>query len=427
MNLKEWQERKTQLLEEAKAMAETAATENREFTPEERNDVKAKLDEVGVLKGKIESAKADQAVRDQLTSQLGDLDLNGNGHNGNGTDRADGVMPPGKGRTIGEQFVNSDEYKSFLGQFPNGRIPEKARVQSLPVGFKTLITGTDDTSAGAFVRPEWTGIIDLLGRVSLTMRSLVSVRQTSSDTVEYVQQTGRTNAAAVVAEATQTSGTSGLKPEGGFTFQKVTSPVRTIAEWIPATRRALADVGQLRSLIDQELRADLRDAEEREMLTGDGTGEHLLGLLNTPGLQTQAAGGDVFETTRKARTKVRLGGFTTPTAYLLNPMDWEAIDLMRDGVDRFYGAGPFAMTTPTLWGLPVVESEYMPQGTGVVGDFRRAVLWDREQATISVSDSHENFFVRNLIAVLAEQRVAFGVVRPAAFVKMDLTAAEPPP
>jgi len=65
----------------------------------------------------------------------------------------------------------------------------------------------------------------------------------------------------------------------------------------------------------------------------------------------------------------------------------------------------------------------VPAGVALVGDFRRAVLWDREQANITITDSHDNFFIRNMVAILAEERVAFGVIRPAAFVEIDLTAA----
>jgi HK97 family phage major capsid protein len=106
---------------------------------------------------------------------------------------------------------------------------------------------------------------------------------------------------------------------------------------------------------------------------------------------------------------------------LLNPIDWESIDLLRDGEDRFRGAGPFSMTPNTLWGLPVVQSEAVPQGTGWVADWRKAILWDREQANVQISDSHQDWFARNLLAILAEMRAAFGVIRPAAFVKMDLS------
>ena len=218
----------------------------------------------------------------------------------------------------------------------------------------------------------------------------------------------------------------GYKPEGSIAFEVVKTSVKTIAEWIAATKRSIADAAQLRGLIDQELKADLLVAEEREMLTGDGTGEHFTGILNTPGIQTQARSATVsgvdplLETTLKAKTKARIGGRTAPTAYLLNPQDFEAVQLARIAKNPANEA--IAGAVPTLHGLPVVESEGIPAGTGLVGDFSRAVLWDREQASISITDSHADFFIRNLVAILAEERAAFGVTRPAAFVKMSFTA-----
>jgi HK97 family phage major capsid protein len=69
----------------------------------------------------------------------------------------------------------------------------------------------------------------------------------------------------------------------------------------------------------------------------------------------------------------------------------------------------------------VIESEGMTEGVAVVADWRLAVLWDRMRVMISVSNSHSDFFIRNLVAILAEMRAAFGVLRPAAFVETDLT------
>jgi HK97 family phage major capsid protein len=290
------------------------------------------------------------------------------------------------------------------------------------------------------VQTERQNILELLGRPTLTLRDLVSVRQTGSDSVEYVRQLTQPLSAATVAEATSAAaptapGTAGAlvpavgggyKPEGAITFEKVTASVKTIAEWIPATKRSIADAPQLRSLIDQELKADLAQVEELQMLNGDGSGENLTGILQTSGIQTQAASATVdgldplLETTLKAKTKARVGGRTVPNGYLLNPIDNERIQLAR--LAKNPANEGTAGAIPTLHGLPVVESENIAAGTALVGDFKRAVLWDREQASVSVTDSHADFFIRNLVAILAEERVAFGVTRPKAFVKVTLPA-----
>lgn len=75
----------------------------------------------------------------------------------------------------------------------------------------------------------------------------------------------------------------------------------------------------------------------------------------------------------------------------------------------------------TLWGVPVAQSFFQTQGTGWLGNWRKMVLWDREEGNISVSDSHEDFFIRNMVAILAEMRAAMGVIRPSAFVEVDLS------
>lgn len=334
----------------------------------------------------------------------------------------------GKARRKGmaETFLGSDEWKAYYKQIaPSGQVGEKTRIQSpavlLPYGFKTLLTGVSSTSGGAFVVADDTGIYEPLGRRPFTLRDIITVRTTASDLVEYVRQTSRENAAAPVAEATATGGSSGVKPEGGMAFERVQAPVRTIAEWVPATKRSLSDVGQLQGLIDDELRGDLEEEAEDQILTGDGTGENFEGLDAVSGTQDQAYTTSLLVTTRKARTLIRTVGRSVPTAYVFNPSDWETIDLLMDGENRFYFGGPSELGIPRLWGLPVVESEAQPSGNGWVGDFRKAVLWDREQSMISMSDSHADFFIRNMVAILGEMRAAFGVTKPAAFCEIDLT------
>lgn len=414
------------ILRPIQPIVKAAEDEARDLTADEQGRVKEAFDKVTKLKARIGKLEAGETPDDNadLAAAMKDIGLElGIEHNPNPRNhgKATSYDQPRR-KTIGAAFTESPQWKAFWEQFPGGNIPEKTRVQSLPVGFKTLLTGTSSTSAGALVNPDIDNEIEPLGRRPLEIRNLISNRQTGSDTVQYVRQTSRVNAAAPVAEAGATGDGSGLKPEGGFALEVVTETVKTIAEWIPATKRALADVAQLRGLIDDELRDDLEEELEDQIVNGDGVGENFLGVLNTPNTQAQAWDTDILTTTRKAKTKVRTVGRSMATAYVLNPEDWERIDLLQDNEARYYFGGPMVEGTPRLWGLPVIESEAMPAGTGVVADWRKAILWDREEANITVSDSHSDFFVRNLVAILAEMRAAFGVRRPTAFVEIDLTA-----
>lgn len=379
----------------------------------------------GDVRDRIRIAKDDLAIIDQAKSVADEIGIPADG----------GILTPAR-KSLGAMIVGSPEFKALVAGFPGGHVPSKSRIQSNPIGVKSLFTGTSSTSAGAFVVNERTDIVETLGRKDLTIRSLVGNRRTESDTIEFVQETSHTNNAAVVAEATSSAAPTapgsagalvlnaggGYKPEGAWAFAIVQANVKTIAEWVPVTKRALADVAQLEGLINDELTRDVAEAEENEILNGDGTGEHFAGINNTSGIQTQAWTTDFITTTRKAVTKAKTVGRVTPSAWVFNPADAEALDLLKDGESRYYYGGPQSIGPRTLWGYPVVESESQAAGTGLLGDFSRAVIWDREQTAVTISDSHADFFIRNLVAVLAEERLAFGVTRPTAFVQVDLTA-----
>lgn len=405
---------------------------NGEMPDDARERVKTLNQEIEGLEKRAVDLKGDEAIRAANARRRQDLQQpvsrpefpSGKGDEDTAERKADRRATL---KTFGQQFIDNPDWQAFFKQIaPTGAVGEKTRVQSpsllLPVSMKTLITGVSDTSGGAFVVADQSGIFDALGRRPVTLRDIISVRTTQSDLIEFVRQTSRENNAAPVAEATASGGSSGVKPEGGFAFVRVQAPVKTIAEWVAATKRSLADVGQLRGIIDDELRADLEDEVNDQILNGNGVGENFEGLDAVTGTQDQAWDTNILTTTRKARTLVRINGRTTPTAYVLNPTDWETIDLLQDNEARYFYGGPSELGTPRLWGLPVVEEEAQAAGFGWCGDFMKAVLWDRQQATMSVSDAHSDFFIRNLVAILGELRAAFGVIRPSAFVEMDLTA-----
>ncbi|MEH0431276.1 phage major capsid protein [Streptomyces stelliscabiei] len=436
-----------ELLEEAKhhlakAGEITATVEkdgDRNFTEAEAAQLREHMAKATAAKAAIEELKGNQELKDTLAQLGDDIALNAKTDERGNRQTASGFHLPDKAKSLGAQFTDSAEYKGLLAQAPNGQFAKNQRVQSEMVGFKSLVTGASDTSGGALVQNDWRGLqvgLDPFQR-PLRLRDVVTPGTTTSDTVEYVRVTAVTNNAAPVAEATTAAAPTapesagalinaaggGYKPESGLTLARVTTPVKTIAHWMPATKRALSDAAQIRTLIDAFLLYGLEEELEDQMIQGDGTGENFEGLANVSGVQSQAWDTDMFTTLRKAKTKVVKVGRSTPNAYLINPTDQETLDLMQDNEGRYYFGGPSGagMANP-LWNLRVVETEAVPQGTAYVGDFRKAILWDREQATIQITDSHLDFFVRNLVAILAEMRAAFGLLQPSAFVEVDLTA-----
>lgn len=325
--------------------------------------------------------------------------------------------------SLGKAFTDSDAYKSFISSHAvDGRIPESSRnIQSRPMqmpGFKDLVTGASATSAGALVENmRYTPVTDLVGERELTVRDLVTKGTTSSDTVEYVRVTSKTNAAAPTAEATATTGATGTKPESALGLEIVSTTVKTIAHWIPVTRRAIADSGQVRTLVDSFLMYGLKEEEEDQMLSGTGTGENLTGILNSGPLTVGSVGTDLDAIVDAIRT-IRVTGRRRPNAAVFHPNDWYSTGfvLAKDSAGNYLIVNPSddPQRQRPLWGLIPVVSEGMTENTVLVGEFRYAVLWDREQASVQVGWINDQF-VRNMLTLLAEERVAFGVLDPQAF------------
>lgn len=415
------------VLKNARDIAAKAETEDRDFSAEESAEVKKYLDEAKGIKDQLKKLGEDDELR-KAVDALGDaVDLFSKTDS---SAKSQNIIVPAKGKgSLGEQFVNNEQVQAWYKSVaPNGQFSEKASIISPTVefdglkGLKAIIT-SGATSGGALSEDQFLGLQSLgVYARPLTVRDVVTNGTTGSDAVKYVRVNTTTNAAATVAEASASTGTSGTKPESTMTLEVITANVKTIAHWVPATTRTLSDAGQLRTLIDNFLTYGLEEELEDQMITGDGTGENFEGIGTVSGVQAQTWDTNILTTTRKARTKVKVVGRDTPNAYLLHPEDWEKIDLLQDAEDRYYFGGPMQLGTPRLWGLPVIESEGVPAGTGYVGNFRKAVLWDREQASVQVSNSHSDFFIRNMVAILAELRAAFGVLAPKSFVEIDLTA-----
>jgi HK97 family phage major capsid protein len=336
----------------------------------------------------------------------------------------------------GDQFISSREYRELKlsGQF-NSSLSRVQFAVNLKDGTslvqwgkrmqseqKALLRGGSETSGGGWViNDRQSGIVEIVQR-DIVLLDLVPRLPTESDTIEYVKESTFTNAAAAVAEASATTGTSGTKPESTLAYSVSTSPVRTIAHWIPVTNRMLADAPAIRGTINGRLLLGLDQTLESEVLDGAGTGEHLTGILRS-GINIQGKGADsAVDALFKGRTQVRVTGRGRPNAYVLHPNDWAAIRLSRDNAATGT-LGGYLMGPPSqaggmvLWGLPVIESE-LSENTGLCGDFvMGCALFDREQSAVRVGTIDDQF-VRNMQTVLAELRAAFVVYRPAMFTKI---------
>lgn len=328
--------------------------------------------------------------------------------------------------SMGKQFIESDAYQQLLksgaltsndARFESARVPMKAATD-------VIHTETNGPAAG-LVLPDYLPGILPLPQQELTLRDLFASGSTSSDVVSYARQSSFDNAAAPVGQATSPS--TGLKPQSSIGWTRETSPVETIATWMVTTRQALADAGQVQSLIDNQGRLMIQLAEEDQLLNGDGNSPNLEGILNVSGIQTlDLTGEDNLDGVRTAIRLIRTGvARAAADGIVLNPVDSEQIDLLKDDSGNYRGGNPIGNFNfgQTIWRLPRVESSAIAEGTALVGAFRiGATVLQRQPITVYTADQHADFFVRNLIVVLFEERLAFPVFWPSAFVEITLGA-----
>lgn len=314
-------------------------------------------------------------------------------------------------KSIGEQFVDSEGFKAFAAT----GFSKTARAGDMQIK-ATLTSATTDAAGSvgdAVQNTRLPGIMPLPQR-RLTVRDLLSQGRMDGSTLEYVKETGFNNNAAPVAEAA-------AKPESDLKFDLVTTSAKVIAHWMKASRQILSDVSQLRSTIDQRLLYGLAYKEEGQLLNGDGTGQNLLGIIP----QATAYAAPITLTDPTSIDMIRLMMLQSAlaeypaTGIVMHPSDWAWAETLKDTTGRYIIGNPQGSISPTLWGLPVVTTQSMTVDKVLVGAFKLgAQVFDRWDARVEAGYVNDDF-TKNLVTILAEERLALAVYRPEAFIYGD--------
>lgn len=329
------------------------------------------------------------------------------------------------GKSLGQMLTESEDFKVMREK---GR--GTATLQVKDVNTITSSTADADGAVGdAIVPHRLPGVISQPDR-ALTIRDLLSQSGTTSNAIEYVEERGFQNNAAPVAENPDTA-----KPQSDISFELKSTTVRTLAHVFKVSRQALDDIPMLMGYIDNRGRYGLKMVEENQLLFGNGQGNNLHGLwpqATAYSETTLAKAGDTrIDTLRRAMLQVRVAEYR-PTGIVMHPEDWAEIELQKTdgtGADgRYIWSNPRALAAPGMWGLPVVDTTAMPKGQFMVGAFAiAATVFDRQQATVEVANQNEDDFVKNLVTIRIEERLALAVFRPESFVKGYFDLFDSPP
>ena len=392
--------------EQEKGMKELAG----EFA-KARDDVKAIGEEI---QGRMEKGEKNfEALKEQADEAL--VTLNGLKAQVQELEQKaarDGTTEPVAVKSIGQRLVESEQFIKLVGEKAGrGRA-------SLELKEGELV----DYTAGALVQTtRLPGIVQEPHR-RLVVRDLLAGGTMGGNALEYVEEDFFVNNADMAEEYSQ-------KRQSSMQFKVKSTSARVIAHYMKASRQILDDAPQLRSIIDGRLRYGLKLKEEEQLLNGNGQGQNLHGLLpqaSNFANPTTMAGYTIIDQLRLAALQVALAEFDA-TGFVINPKDWAEIELMKDSLGRYIIGNPQGTISASLWNLPVVATQAMAAKSFLTGAFDMgAQIFDRWQDRVEVATENEDDFIKNMVTILAEERLAFAVYRPKAFVKGTLAAVTSP-
>jgi HK97 family phage major capsid protein len=314
-------------------------------------------------------------------------------------------------KSIGEQFAQ----EARIGEFKSGAIP------AAKMEFKAIINAAPGTGNPLVPEMRVPGIVHEPER-RLRIRDILNVGRTSSNTIYIPKENVYTNNAGPQIGGSPEARENVTKPTSDITFTSATVPVETLAHLFNVSKQVLDDSPMLASYINSRGMYGLKLEEDDQLLNGSGANGNLSGLV-TNQTAYAAQSPDVVTTNldllRDAMRQLEVANYM-PSAIILHSTDWANIETLKVNAgtdDRYVIGDPGRRLAPMLWGVPVVVTNSLTAGTFLVGDFAMVgSLWDRQDASVAISEHHDTNFAKNMVTIRMEERLALAVERGSALV-----------
>jgi HK97 family phage major capsid protein len=321
--------------------------------------------------------------------------------------------------------LNLGEHRSrdeLLAEFDQRRRNLDARLSG---GSGMMAAAGDVVLPSDVPRTTFYGVIPSLKR-PLRLLDLIPTAPTESNVIDYLIEPSVVGQNILSGTAAAETAELAVKPSGSVTFTEAQAHVRTVAEWYRLPRQTMSDVPAFANSVESRLRWEVENRLELAILNGDGTGNNILGIMNTTGIGAPASvAGDTVNSDliRDAIATVRAAN-AEPTAVVVNDLDLARMQKAKaaGSGQRLDAGGAFSDDggVLTIWDVPAVVTPAMASGSALVGAFTGALVFLREGYTIRISDSDQSDFIQNAVKLLGEMRAGFAVTQPAAFAKITL-------
>jgi HK97 family phage major capsid protein len=316
-------------------------------------------------------------------------------------------------RSLGEQLVRANDYKSFTkGDSQKFQMESRGNLPQLLQRATLLSTGLTSIQ-------KVPGVV-LVDQQPLRVADIFASGTTNSTTIRFTKESSFTNAATAVAE-------EGQKPEATFALEEADVTVKKIAVVGRVSDEMFADYEYAQSYVNSRLLFMVAAKEDYDLLNG-AAGNAITGVLNVSGIQTQAFTANLADSIHKAVTKIMsTPGFVgAPEHLVIHPTDWQNLVLTKDSNGQYYAGGPFmgqygqgGVARSGPWGLTPVITTSIAQGTALVAAGRiGATVLRKGGIMIDTTNSDASDFVYNRIAIRAEERLCLVPYRPKAFCKI---------
>lgn len=261
--------------------------------------------------------------------------------------------------------------------------------------------------------PERRGVVDPMAR-PLRLLDVLPSRPTTSDSVEFVQLT-------TTGDAAEQEHEGDPKAELDFDGALQRAEIVTIAGWTTASKQVLSDRNALAAQIDRVIRNKVLSRLENRIINGVGGQGKINGLVNQATAYAPVVGETVADIIGEALQAQSNDGYQ-PNLVLMNPLDWFRLQITRNNeTDEEYLFGsPTLPLPPSLWNTRVVTPASMPAGTVLTIDTSFVTVLDREQMSVMASNTHADYFIRNLVAILGELRAGLEILDTRAVFKLAL-------
>ena len=341
------------------------------------------------IKGNIQSVKEEQEEASKLTTEA----INKN------NSQIQNLLK--KGSSKGMKDTQKFSTKSFFESNKETFAKVKEYGQAFKVKAPLLLSTFTGTAVPASQIP---GITDQVRR-RLFLVDIIRQAVMSGTSKEWREQVNRVQASDYTAEGT-------LKNNGGFDIVSFTKEAAKLTEWIDASTESIDDADYMSDLIDRELRNNLIEKLEDELLNGDGTGANINGLFTlatafSPIINGQDNTAQVVEANNSDVLDLAIHQVIAnnglATHVLLNPADVYTMDVAKAS-DGHYVRAPFVnLETMTFKGLPIIVSNGIPVGEYLVGDMTKPTLYTREEVELRKGQKGDDLIL-NLTTIVGEWR-----------------------